>query len=76
VLDAATEKLEEYYGDKTADSNAYIMAMCLSSLSLFLKLLSEYNLVLNPSIKMSHFKKYWSKELQKEVINVAQKLVC
>jgi hypothetical protein len=72
VLDAATEKLEEYYRDKTA----YIMAMCLSSLSLFFKLLSEYNLVLNLSIKMSHFKKYWSKELQKEVTNVVQKLVC
>ncbi|KIJ92703.1 hypothetical protein K443DRAFT_113182 [Laccaria amethystina LaAM-08-1] len=62
VLDPATEKLEEYYRDKTTDSNAYIMAMCLSSLSLFFKLLSEYNL------------KYWSKELQKEVTNVAQKL--
>ena len=38
VLDAATEKLEEYYGEKTADSNAYIMAMRSLSLSLFFSL--------------------------------------
>jgi hypothetical protein len=33
-------------------------------------------LVLDPSAKMGHFKKYWSTELQADVIKTAENIVC
>jgi hypothetical protein len=31
--------------------------------------------VLDPSKKMAHFKKYWSEDLQKEVLDEAEEIV-
>ncbi|KAF8069902.1 hypothetical protein FPV67DRAFT_1399969, partial [Lyophyllum atratum] len=53
-LTAGADTLDKYY-NKTADSDAHILAM-----------------LLHPGKKMSHFKKYWSKDLQVDVHNLVE----
>ena len=76
ALDAALQKVNEYY-EKTSESDAHIMAMRIY----FIVLCCEYKLtkfipVLHPKRKMKYFKKNWSKALQKEVLSMAETIVC
>ncbi|KIK83317.1 hypothetical protein PAXRUDRAFT_153260 [Paxillus rubicundulus Ve08.2h10] len=59
-LDAAIEKIGEYY-DKSADSEAYTI--------------TNFILVLDPSLKDAHFKKHWGADLHAEVIQHAELIV-
>jgi len=75
ALAKACEKVDQYY-EKTTDSPAYIMAMCmLSILSIVFVLNLCFRPVLNPKEKMAHFKKHWSKDLQEEVLDCAKEIV-
>ncbi|KIK78669.1 hypothetical protein PAXRUDRAFT_108336, partial [Paxillus rubicundulus Ve08.2h10] len=56
-LDAAVEKIGEYY-EKSADSEAYTI--------------TNFILVLDPSLKVAHFKKHWGADLHAEVIQHAE----
>lgn len=75
ALEAATSKLDEYY-TKTAASDAHILTMGTFILLLFLRSsISTYPtllVVLHPSRKMEHFKKYWSDDLCKDVIALVE----
>jgi len=43
----------------------------------FYRVLTESQLlVLNPKEKMAHFKKHWSEDLQQEVLDCAEEIVC
>jgi len=75
ALEAATDKLEEYY-NKTAASDAHIISM--GKVILFPSMLSGqlgFVLVLHPDKKLVHFKKYWSKPLQTDVRTLLQEKV-
>lgn len=69
------DKLNEYY-EKTADSDAHILAMCMFLWVLFLFLLISWPVVLHPVRKMVHFKKHWDTALQKEVSELGRNAVC
>ena len=67
----------DVYYEKTTDLPAYIMAMCmLSHFSLCLSTENSIHAVLNPKEKMAHFKKHWSEDLQQEVLDCAEEVVC
>lgn len=76
ALNAAATKLDKYY-EKTTDSPAYIMAMCMFTSRFNFDLFSDaFTSVLDPTGKMSYFKKNWPEELQTEVRTCAEKVVC
>jgi hypothetical protein len=74
ALQAACTKIDEYY-EKTTQSPAYIMAM---SRIVLLASKQDVNtiIVLNPKEKMRYFKKHWSPELQDDVIECVEEVVC
>ena len=69
------EKLNEYY-ERTAESDAHIIAMGSYSYTHFYIMLTPLYLVLDPRKKFAHFKKNWSLTLQEEVKELVQKKVC
>ena len=70
------EKINEYY-IKTAESDAHIMAMSEYQFYLFIYVLSNHiYIVLHPRRKMKYFKKNWSTDLQKDVANMVENIVC
>ena len=77
AISAGMEKINEYY-EKTAESDAHIMAMREFFSIIPLKMyavLYIYFIVLHPKRKMKYFKKNWSSELQLEVLTLAEKIV-
>lgn len=76
ALRAATKKVEEYY-DKTADSNAHIIAMCAYSLCSFNGCVRVLmcDSVIHPGKKMNYFKENWDEGLQRDIQVLAEKVV-
>ena len=71
ALNAAMEKLNEYY-ERTADSDAHIIAMGILFHSLCVIWFNQQDLALDPRHKFGHFKKHWNTEQQREVDKVVQ----
>jgi hypothetical protein len=71
-LKAAAEKLDEYY-EKTTDTAAYVIAMCSSFAIIIIPTLTNSTiLVLDPTSKLTYFKKHWPSNLLDDVLACAE----
>ena len=75
ALHAACTKIDDYY-EKTTESPAYIMAMSRTVYSSHKRPNVNTIVVLDPKEKMRYFKKHWSSELQEDVVNCVEEVVC
>jgi len=73
ALNTGLAKIAEYY-DHTADSDAYTFAMCLIT-SLCPLINSDTCLVLDPSQKTEHIRKYWGQEKLDSILKEAEEMV-
>jgi hypothetical protein len=73
ALNAGLVKITESY-HRTADSDAYTFAMC-SITSLCPLINSDTCLVLDPSQKMEHIRKYWGQEKLESILKEAKEMV-
>ena len=73
ALNAGLAKIAEYY-DRTADSDAYTFAM-YSITSLCPLINSDTCLVLDPSQKTEHIRKYWGQEKLESILEEAEETV-
>lgn len=71
ALKTAADKLDEYY-EKTTDSPAYIIAMCLSFSVSVIPSLTSAIIVLDPTTKLAYFKKHWPSNLLDDVLACAE----
>ena len=67
-------KLDEYYQNSGA-SDAHLIAMGKTSFTAS-SILTNTVVVLNPTVKMNHFKKQWSQELVLEVEDAVCACIC
>lgn len=75
ALDAGTAKIDDYY-QKTADSDAYTFSMRMFLVIVYSASKLMYcMLVLNPTQKANHVKKYWGKDLYSQTIKEAEDIV-
>jgi hypothetical protein len=75
ALNAGLAKIAEYY-DRTADSNAYTFAMCKCSTTSLCPLNNpDASLVLDPSQKTEHIRKYWGQEKLEDILKEAEETV-
>jgi hypothetical protein len=73
ALNAGLAKIVEYY-DRTADSDAYTFAMC-SITSLCPLKNSDPSLVLDPSQKTEHIRKYWGQGKLESILKEAEETI-
>jgi hypothetical protein len=74
ALEAALDKLNGYY-EKTADSDAHIIAMSAILLFVFHHAANPPFPALDPAKKFGHFKKHWDADVYDDVVSVVQKKV-
>jgi len=68
-------KIADYY-DKTAASDAFLLSMSKCKfLVVWQRTDHLYCPVLHPEMKLKHFTKYWSADLQQDVRDTIEKLV-
>ena len=76
ALAAGINKIVEYY-NKTAESDVHVFAMCMSPHCVRAHTCANTMLlVLDPSMKAEHLKKFWTASLQKEALEHAEMIVC
>jgi hypothetical protein len=75
ALHTAMGKLDEYY-QRTAASDAHLIAMGKSKFTLFFHIYCRTGVALNPAEKFAYFRKHWGLDLYQEVLETIKKLVC
>jgi hypothetical protein len=75
AITAAMDKLNKYYR-LSAESDAHIMAMGMGHFYSYIICWHSSLIVLDPTLKLAHFRDYWEAELVSEVEELVQAKVC